>query len=843
MTPERWKQIEDIFNGSVELPKDDRALFLDKACGEDQELRAEVESLLIQADRTGPLFRTVISEAAQSLQDNQGASFTGKRIGPYRITELIGEGGMAEVYRAVRDDDQYQKQVAIKLIRHGPGIAFLVSRFRHERQILASMEHPNIARFLEGGATEDGMPYFVMEYIEGEPITKYCNRMGLPVRKRLELFRDVCGAVQYAHRNLIVHRDLKPSNILVTSDGVPKLLDFGIAKLLNPDLSNEASTPTLTITSVRLMTPEYASPEQVRGQAVTTATDVYSLGIVLYEMLSGERAHRFKTKSFPEIERIVCERIPERPSAAALVDPTENDERRTSISGRRVLSHELSGELDSIVMMAIEKEPQRRYHTAEQLSEEIDRYLEGRPIRARAPTLSYRATKFLGRHKVATTASLMAIILIFVFIAGIMRERGRADAARIRAEHEAARARAVNQFLQSTIGSANPFGDQGRAITLVEALRASSKDIRDSFRNQPEIEAEVRDTIGFTFLRLGQYDDAEPELKRALTIREKLYGLDHEDVAHSMNNLGTLYEEKGELGQAEKLFRQALAIRRRIYAEGNASTATSLNDLAVLLRDKGEVEEAEKLHREALAIRRKVLAPDDEDIATSLNNLASILFSKGDLAGAESMFREVLQSDKKRWGEKHPNVAVSMNNLAFVLERKGNLAEAESLYRQVLAMNKELLGNDHPLTATALNNLGGVLLSKGDVDSAEQLFRNCLEIRRRILSKDHPHIGITVSNLALALKKKNLCAPAEPLFREALSIFVKAEFDPARIANVKSEFGECLIALNRYGEAERMLTESYSELVKAKGAQSPEAQKTQQRLEHLNQVKKLAEKR
>jgi serine/threonine-protein kinase len=816
MTPERWKQIEDIFHKVLDLPADTRKDYLNEFCDGDEELRSEVLSLLTSNDETGPVSDNLIQGAAQSLIQTGTSRFIGKRIDAYRITGLIGEGGMAEVYRAVRDDDEYQKQVAIKLIKQSPGASFLVQRFRHERQILASLEHPCIARFLEGGSTEDGLPYLVMEYIDGEPITSFCSRRNLPLSERLQLFRMVCGAVQHAHKNLVIHRDLKPSNILVTPDGVPKLLDFGIAKLLNPELVEEYPTIGHTVTSIRLMTPEYASPEQVRGETVTTATDVYSLGAVLYEILTGIKPHQFKSRAFAEIERVVCDTDPARPSQAVWT--------------QRRLSRELAVELDNIVLMAMQKEPLHRYHSAEQLAEDIDRYLTGQPIVARIPTLSYRAGKFVRRHVYAVAAAAAFVLIAIFFVASIVRERTRAEEARIQAEHEAARANAVNSFLQTTLASANPFGDLGRDVTVVEALNAADLKIEESFRNQPDIEAEVRDTIGFTFLRLGKYDEAEKQLKKALEIRQRLYPGNHEDVAEELDNLGTLYQEKGKLNDAEQLFRQALSMRRAVHGNVHARTAQSLNNLAVLLREKDQIEEAEKLHREALNIRRKVLSPDHDDLATSLNNLASILFSKNDLAGAESMFREVLALDHKRWGKEHPNVAVTMNNLAFVLEREGKLQESENLYKQILDMNQRLLGAEHPLTATAYNNLGSVMLTKGDVKSAEELFRKCLEIRRRILEPRHPHIGIAINNLGLALQKSDRCSEAAGLFREAISIFLDSDFDPLRRAKTKTNLGDCLLILQQFDEAEKWLTEAHSELSALRGPDSKEAKEAQDHL-------------
>ena len=833
MTPDRWKQIEEIFSQAIELPATERTAFLQHTCGNDEELLGEIESLLQQKVETGTLFATAISKAAGSLSEDEIKVFEGKRIGPYRIIGLIGQGGMAEVYRAIRDDDQYQKQVAIKLIRTNIGAVFLIKRFQQERQILASLEHACIARFLEGGTTQDGIPYLVMEYIEGEQITTYCRIRNLSIRERLQLFRSVCDAIQYAHRNLVIHRDLKPSNILVTADGVPKLLDFGIAKLLNPEQSEDVSNVAQTVTSIRIMTPEYASPEQIRGETVTTSTDVYSLGAILYELLTGSRPREFKTKSLVGIERVVTEEELQKPSL--VVAKNRTDPSRPVEYSTKKLSRELARDLDNIVLMAMQREPQHRYLSADQFGQDIDNYLEGRPIKARTPTLGYRFSKFVRRHKIAVSVAIAFLLFTVLFVAGILRERSRAEEARIKAEREAARAKAVSEFLQRTLASANPF-NLGKDVSLVVALESASKEIGNSFKNEPETEADVRDTVGFTFLKLGKYDDAEKHLTRALEIRKKLYRGDHRDVAETLDNLGTMYQEKGDLVKGEKFFREALAMRKKVLEKDATQIANSLNNLAVLLHDNGKIEEAEKLQREALVIRRKV--NDPEKLATSLNNLGAILIDKREFTEAESLLRQVLEHDGKKYGENHINYAYTLNNLAFVMEQSGKLAEAEPVYRKVFEMMPKLMGTEHLITTRSANNYGRILMLQGKIEDAEPILRRNLEVQKRILPADHHQIAISSSTLAQTLKRKNQCDESEPLFRQAITIFAKSNYDPAEKSITKGFLGECLTTMKRFPEAEKVLLESQSELVALKGADDRATKEAQLRLTQLYNVTK-----
>ena len=468
MTPERWQQVKCLLEAALERDPSERAALLDEACKADPALRREVESLIASHKQAGSFIESPALEApTRILSDTEGQSTVSPLVGSYKVIREIGHGGMGTVYLAARADDQYKKLVAIKLVRRGMDTESILSRFRHERQILASLDHPNIARLLEGGTT-NGLPYFVMEHIEGQPIDEYCDSRKLTTIERLKLFRTVCSAVHYAHQNLVVHRDLKPRNILVTADGTPKLLDFGIAKLLKPEMYAQTIAPTETM--IRPMTPDYASPEQVKGQPVTTASDIYSLGVLLYELLTGHRPYRITSYTPQELERVICDQEPERPSTAVnrtLAVKSADGATQKTISPETVsrnregqpdkLQRRLRGDLDNIVLMALRKEPQRRYASAEQFSEDIRRHLEGLPVIARKDTFQYRASKFIRRNKIGVAVAVAFAVLMIGSIIAIALQS-------VRAARERDKAKQVSAFLTDIFKVSDPSEARGKTI-------------------------------------------------------------------------------------------------------------------------------------------------------------------------------------------------------------------------------------------------------------------------------------------------------------------------------------------------------------------------------------------
>jgi serine/threonine-protein kinase len=757
--PEEFARVKAIVAASLDLPAIQRAVFLDDACGADTALRAEVESLLEQPDSpflaTGGLGLEAALPAELGeggLVREDGRSAIGSRIGAYRVTGELGRGGMGAVYRAVRADHAFRKEVAIKLIRSGADDPEVLRRFLAERQILATFDHPNIAHLLDGGSTEDRLPYVVMELVEGAPLDRYCDARGLSIDERLRLFLDVCGAVEYAHRNLVVHRDLKPANILVTAEGAPKLLDFGIAKLLDAPAG-----PGVTV--LRAMTPAYASPEQVRGDPITTASDVYALGVVLFELLTGRSPYSFDRLTAPEIERVICEQHPVKPSTAVTHD-AEAAGRARALTPER-WRRRLSGDLDMIVLKALRKEPDRRYASVAQLAEDVERHLEGRPVIAQPDTFRYRAGKFTRRHRGGVAAALAVVALTAFYTARLASERDRARA-------EAAKAAQVAKFLQTLFRVSDPDESRGRAVTARELLDRGAARIQEELAAQPEAQADLMAVIGDVYLQLGLYDEATAQLEAALATRARIGKGDDAKASDVLEALSVVKRVAADYEAAERLAGQAVALRRR-QAAPPAALAGSLNAQAEALRVRGDYRAAESLLREALALRRRALGLEHRDVADNLNNLALVVHAQGDYGGAERMHRESLAMRRGLLGEDHPEVSNSLSNLATTLGARGDYAAAERLYREALALRRRILGPDEPRTLNTERLLGALLVEKGHEAAGEAVLDRALESMRRRLDPDHPYAAGATMSSAVALSARGAHAFATTAAQDALA--------------------------------------------------------------------------
>jgi len=764
---ERLDRIDSLFDAAIDLPPDEQTAFVERACADDEAICARVLELVRAYRSEGALDSPAARVAAGVVQ---AASALGgpvpERIGPFRVVHEIGRGGMGRVFLGERADGQFEQRVAIKLIQHGaPGI---VRRFVEERKLLARLSHPGIARLLDGGITPSGLPYFVMELVEGEPIDAYCQSHDLSIDRRLELVAAVCEAVTYAHQHLIIHRDLKPTNILVSASGQVKLLDFGIAKLLRTSESDEDDTLR---TELQAMTPEFAAPEQILGRPVTTATDVYSLGVLLYFLLAGERPYDVRGKTPAELERIVCEEMPPRPST------------RAPASIRR----RIHGDLDCIVMTALQKEEHRRYQSPAALAQDLQRFREGLAIAARTDSAAYRARKFIGRHRVGVVLTALAML-------GLGGAASRERVLRNRAEIEARKASEVKQFLVHVFDNADPNGwadpDGGRT-TARELLDRGAARIDSTLTEQPEVQAELRSVLGRVYTSLGVYDKATALLERSLQQRESLRGPADSSVAETMDLLGEALLRLDKLDDAEPLLRRALAQRRALFGNVHSATATTMQNLATLLEERSKLDEAEPLYREVLAVRQTVLGDSAVEVANSLSNLGLLLYRKSAYAEAESLHQRSLDIKVRKLGEDHALTARSMQNLAMTLQSLGKFNEAEIYHRRALAAKRRALGDAHPSVTISLNNLAHLLAHNlGQVDEAEELARKALALDRQMYGESHSFVAASLVNLGVILRLQGDFAEAEATLRKSLAMFRSLFGDrDVRVANNLLQLG------------------------------------------------------
>jgi eukaryotic-like serine/threonine-protein kinase len=685
---------------------------------------------------------------------------------------------MGEVFLAERADAEFEQQVAIKVV-HGDALgAGMHSRLKLERQILAQLDHPNIAHLLDGGSMPDGSAYLVMEYVDGLAIDAYCDTNHLDVPERLRLFQTVCGAVHYAHQNLIVHRDLKPSNILVTPSGVPKLLDFGIAKLLD---SREAERHKLAMThaDVRIMTPDHASPEQVRGQAITTSSDVYVLGVLLYKLLSGAGPFIISSTRLSEIERAICERNPPPPSEMVNTDdsPSTRDIAEARKTTPKRLKRALGGDLDNIVLMAMRKEPERRYASAQQFASDVQRYLDEMPVIAHGDTMSYRTSKFLRRHWLPVTTGICAALLVLAFAASsytqslrIAAERDRVTQQRERAEHERARAEEVSNFLVNLFKLSDPQENRGNQVTARELLDSGAKRLQVGLQDQPMTKAALLSTVGTVYDSLGQYQDALPILDESLRLQAESHDASRVDT---LLELGRARIGIGDLPGAEVTLQEALHLAQHDFGASSVAAGHALWTLGMLRHQQGRFGEAKDLYLRSLGILQASSAPQT-DISTVLDDLAKVYAREQQWALAKQTYERALDIDRRILGDDHPRVAFRIQNLAVVAQNIGDLKQAEALYLDAIRRQELAYGDRHPETAAAKGNYGLLLQREGRLSEAEPLLRSSLDVRLSLYGPDHWTVGHSRVSVAMLLHDKGDLAAAEAEFRQALAIYDKS---------------------------------------------------------------------
>jgi eukaryotic-like serine/threonine-protein kinase len=740
-----------------------------------------------------------------------------RQIGPYRLLQVLGEGGMGEVWLAEQTTPLH-RTVALKLIKAGMDTKAVVARFETERQALALMDHPNIARVFDAGSTVEGRPYFVMEYVPGIPITEYCDKHRLTIKERLELFMQVCGGVQHAHQKAIIHRDLKPSNVLVLEQdnkAVPKIIDFGLAKATAQRLTDKTMYTEL---GMMLGTPAYMSPEQAdqREQNIDTRTDVYSLGVLLYQLLVGAlpfEAKALQAAGLEAILRVIREQDPPKPSTKIrAMGEVSNASAENRKEEPRSFARHLQGELDWITMKALEKDRVRRYGTPSDLSSDISRYLRREPVVAGPATAGYRIRKYVVRHRIALGAAAGMLILLTGFTVTQAVQLHRITLERDRATRERDRATRITDFMTGIFKVSDPSEARGNTITAREILDKASADVDTGLTKDPELQAQMMGVMAKVYSGLGLYSRAQPLDTRALEIRRAVLGAEHPDTLKSMNSLAGLLYLEGHYPEAEKLYRETLDIGRRVLhpeqrdilgittnlalvldKEGRYTEAEKLDretldiegrvlgpehpdtlrtrsGMAAVLVHEGHYAEAEKLDRETLDIQRRLVGPEHPKTLEAMNNLGTVLYYEGRHADAEKLDRETIDIRRRVLGPEHPDTLAAMNNLAVILDDDGHYAEAEKLDRELLEIRRRTLGPQNPDTLSTMNNLGNVLIDEGHYAQAEQLDRQTLEIRRRILGPEHPDTLGSMDNLSNVLTEEARYAEAEELNRQTLEI-------------------------------------------------------------------------
>jgi eukaryotic-like serine/threonine-protein kinase len=838
-------RVEQLFEAALELPEAERLGWVRASANGDGQLESEVLALLDGHDRAGGLLDQDFRSIARTAT---GAPPAERRIGPYRLVRELGRGGMGVVYLAERDDGQFRRRVAIKLLRSGGDAEDLHARFLAERHILASLDHPNIAGLLDGGITDGLLPYLVMEYVEGLPITEYCDRHRLSLTERLRLFQHVCSAVHHAHRNLVIHRDLKPSNILVTSAGQVKLLDFGIAKLLNPALS-PISQP-VTRTEFRMLTPEFASPEQIRGDPLTTGTDIYSLGVLLYELLAGQSPYRTTRGRPQELTGAVLEDEPQRPSVRVVAIPRSDAGSNASVlslegiaaargTTPERLRRRLRGDIDAIVLMALRKEPGRRYPSAELLAQDIEHHLGGEPVLAHRGSRWYRASKLLRRHAFVSAAAGMTMLTLVGGAAVAIREsrvaereRARAEAALEQVEQALEESREVTDFLMGLFAANDPAAAQGDQVTARELLErgvARSGELS----GRPLLQARMLHVVGRVYMSLGRYARARELLESALAIRRGRLGDVHSQVAETLHSLANALSHEGRLTEAEPMLREALAIRREVLGPEDAEVGQTLNALAVLLHLRGDLEAAESTYRQALEVERRALGDEHRDVVRTESRLAVLLRDRGDSDGAEAMLQRTLLLNRKLYGDIHPEVASNLLQLGSSRLARQDARGADSLFRQTLEIRRRLYGEEHPAVAQSVIQLAMALADQREYGQADSLYGVGIAMQSRLLGTDHAMVGYSINSLGLLKLERGRLEDAERLFREALAIIRGAYGDHFNATLPLENLGRTVAALGRTSDAETIFRETLELRRRLVGERHPLVAQTSRRLADL----------
>ena len=752
MDTQRWQRVGEIFDAVVEASAGERAEVLARLCADDAELRREVETLLA-ADASATAFEHDADSARGGVAADWAEAVDAeahRRIGPWRLLRELGRGGMGVVYLAERADGQFEQRAALKLVKRGMDTEAVHARFLRERQILARLQHPHIAHLIDGGIADDGRSWFAMEYVDGEPLLDWCAARRAGLRQRLNLFQDICAAVQFAHGQLIVHRDIKPSNILVTAAGEAKLLDFGIAKLLD-----DSGVGATIDAQQRPLTPAYAAPEQLRGEPVTTATDIYALGVVLYELLAGRRP-------FALGDAATAAQVAQAQSTAEALAPSKAGGVDAPLPPRL-----LRGDLDTIVLTALQREPQRRFATAEALSTDVRRYLAGRPISARRDRIAYRMRKFVGRHRLGVAASVLGVCALFATL-GFALWQARAKT------REAENSKQVTQFITGLFEGADPAQARGKSLSAQDLLDQGAQRLRGESTIDPRVRARLLHTVATTYTNLGLYDRALPLAQEALALNRTDPTRVDAEVAESLDSLGRIYRLKADYARAEPLLRGALAMRQHVLPADDPAIIESLDHLAALDRAKGNFKDADTLLAQAVKSAQRRFGTQSVETARYLDDFASNLDDLGKRTDAEALYRRALAMRERNLGADDPEVATSLLNLGTHLDESGNYDAALPLLEHALAIRKKIYGPRHPLVAFAEIDVAGVYEDENRLDGAEKMAEDALVICRADLPADHPKTNEALNMLAMAHMLRRDFTGAVPLAQEVLARFTKS---------------------------------------------------------------------
>ncbi len=818
-------RLDELLTQALELDGAARAEYLSDIDETEPALAPALRNLVYLAETPGlepqrlarPLWQVLCEGASYSMcataEAEESQLDVGATIGVWRPLRTLGRGGMGEVYLVERNEGGFRQQGALKLMRTGADSDEFVRRFAQERQILASLNHPGIARLLDGGRDLEGRPFLVMEYVEGEPLDRACDQQRLSVEQRIALFMQVALAVSHAHRNLIAHRDIKPSNIIVGIDGQPKLLDFGIAKALSDDAISGAA---LTRTALRAFTPDYATPEQVLGRPASTATDIYQLGLLLYELLTGQRAQRVTNTAQNALEDVVCRTHPIRPSER--IGDRGDDARDVSAARQTTpaaLRRALQGDLDNIALKALRKEPERRYASAIAMIEDLERWQQGRPVRARPETWGYRAEKFVKRHAWAVVASAAIFALVVSYAVTVTVQANALSRERDRAQAEAVKARQVQALVLQLFQGADPERSGGVQLSARELLDRGWSSIERELGGQLEVQAELLATVGEAYRKLGVYDRARKLLELEIQATRPLAATQPLLWARTLRNHGRLLSDQGNYAEAEPLLRDALEHYGRSEQADNAEFASALSDLGLLFNRKADYTVAETFYRDSLAMRRRLYGDDHPGVAENLDDLGMMLRQRGDYIAAQPMLSQALALRRQQLPSTHPQLAQSLSNLALVQKDLGENDSAETLYREALALMQQALGDAHPSVAIVMNNLSAVLRTKRDYSGAKVLLEQALAIQRKALGENHPMVALNLNDLGLLLSESADPDGAAAYYQQALRAYPAGHpwrsatvFNIGRLAESRGDF---VVAERHYREALALQRIEYGE--------------------------------